>query len=56
MAKDPVCGMRVDEKTATNKSVYQGKAIYFCSESCKTTFDQKPDAYAGGASVEKESK
>ena len=47
MSKDPVCGMEVDEKTATNKSVYQGKTIYFCSASCKTKFDQNPGAYAG---------
>ena len=49
MSKDPVCGMQVEEKTATNKSVHQGKTFYFCSASCKTKFDQKPEAYAGKA-------
>ncbi len=46
MAKDPVCGMNVDEKKATMKSQHQGKTFYFCSIHCKTTFDQKPAQYA----------
>ena len=44
MAKDPVCGMDV----ATNKAVksyHQGTAYYFCSESCKKTFESNKDAY-----------
>jgi hypothetical protein len=31
MAKDPVCGMEVDDKTAAGQSVYQGTTYYFCS-------------------------
>ncbi len=31
MAKDPVCGMEVDEKTAPAKSEHMGKTYYFCS-------------------------
>jgi Cu+-exporting ATPase len=42
MAKDPVCGMMVDEKTAKYKSDYKGKTIYFCAASCKATFDKNP--------------
>ncbi len=34
-AKDPVCGMEVDPKTAPAKSEYMGKAYYFCSPGCK---------------------
>ena len=30
MAKDPVCGMDVDIKTAPAKSEYKGKTYYFC--------------------------
>ncbi|HEX9274404.1 MAG TPA: YHS domain-containing protein [Candidatus Binatia bacterium] len=46
MAKDPVCGMQVDEKQAAGKSGYQGKTYYFCSPGCKQRFDQEPDRYA----------
>jgi len=45
MAKDPVCGMTVDEKTAKFKSQYRGKAYYFCAQSCKITFDKDPARY-----------
>ncbi len=47
MAKDPVCGMMVDEKKAKFKSDYNGKTFYFCAPSCKTTFDKDPAKYAG---------
>jgi Cu+-exporting ATPase len=46
MAKDPVCGMQVDEKQAAGKSEYQSKTYYFCSPGCKQRFDQEPDRYA----------
>jgi YHS domain-containing protein len=42
MAKDPVCGMNVDEKTAKSKSEYKGKTYYFCAPGCKSTFDKNP--------------
>jgi YHS domain-containing protein len=45
MAKDPVCGMMVDEKTAAGKSEYQGKTYYFCAQTCKTKFDSNPGSY-----------
>jgi YHS domain-containing protein len=47
MAKDPICGMNVDEKTAKFKSGYKGKTYYFCSQGCKATFDKNPARYAG---------
>ncbi|MCL4430046.1 MAG: YHS domain-containing protein [Chloroflexi bacterium] len=49
MAKDPVCGMMVDEKKAKLKSDYNGKTYYFCAPSCKATFDKSPAKYAGGS-------
>lgn len=49
MAKDPVCGMNVDEKSAKWKSDYAGKTYYFCNPSCKATFDKTPTKYTGGA-------
>lgn len=39
MAKDPVCGMYVDETTATLKSIIDGREYYFCASSCKEQFD-----------------
>jgi YHS domain-containing protein len=45
MAKDPVCGMQVDEQQASGKSEYQGKTYHFCSPGCKQRFDQEPDRY-----------
>jgi len=46
MAKDPVCGMQVDEKGAAGKSEYKGKTYYFCSAGCKKQFDDNPQNYA----------
>ncbi len=45
MEIDPVCGMKVDPKTATIKSTYQGKTYYFCSPGCKKDFDRQPQKY-----------
>jgi YHS domain-containing protein len=45
MAKDPVCGMDVDPKTAAGKSEYKGQTYYFCSSGCKKAFDKEPDRY-----------
>lgn len=49
MAKDPVCGMMVDEKKAKFKSEYNGKTFYFCAPSCKATFDKNPAKFAGNS-------
>ena len=46
MAKDPVCGMEVDERKAAATSVYKGKRYHFCSMHCKTTFQNDPEEYA----------
>ncbi len=43
MARDPICGMYVDESKATITSVKYGRTYYFCSKSCKKQFD-KPEA------------
>ena len=40
MAKDPVCGMFVDEKTATITRTIRGTTWYFCSETCAKTFER----------------
>ncbi len=45
MAKDPVCNMNVDEKTAQYISEFDGQKIYLCSSSCKSQFDKNPSKY-----------
>lgn len=45
MAKDPICGMECNEKTAAGKSEYKGKTYYFCATGCKKTFDANPEKY-----------
>ena len=45
MQKDPVCGMMVDEKKAKLTSKHGDKTFYFCSTSCKTTFDKDSHRY-----------
>jgi len=47
MAKDPVCGMDIDPKTAAGKSEYKGQTYYFCSLGCKRAFDKEPQKYVG---------
>jgi Cu+-exporting ATPase len=42
MAKDPICGMFVDEKTASITRTIRGTKWYFCSETCALTFE-KPE-------------
>ena len=44
-AKDPICGMDVDEKKAVaagRTSTHKGTTYYFCSDDCKKTFDANP--------------
>lgn len=46
MAKDPVCGMQVDEKKATATVSHGGKTYYFCSAGCRASFEKMPEKYA----------
>jgi RND family efflux transporter MFP subunit len=48
-AKDPICGMDVDEakaKAAGKTHVHAGKTYYFCSDQCRSKFAEAPDRYA----------
>jgi len=45
MAKDPVCGMTVEEKTAPASYVYNGTTYYFCHASCKAKFEKNPGPF-----------
>lgn len=46
MARDPVCGMDVDEKEAAGKLEHEGRIYYFCSEGCLEAFRKDPAKYA----------
>ena len=52
MAKDLVCDMECDEKTAPGKSEYMGKTYYFCALGCKKAFDENPAKYTEGGGHE----
>jgi len=45
MAKDVVCGMEVDPKTAPARTEYEGQTYYFCAPGCKVAFDKDPEKY-----------
>jgi len=49
MAKDPVCGMTVDDKSPL-RSTHEGKTYLFCSPGCKTRFDKEPGRYTAPVS------
>ena len=51
-ARDPVCGMDVDEakaKAAGKVLEHQGKSYLFCSEPCREQFRASPERYLGRA-------
>ncbi len=52
MAKDPVCGMQVNEQDAV-RSNNQNQTYYFCSDGCKQAFDKNPKQYAGQQPAER---
>ena len=43
--QDPVCGMRVEVKPATDRSSHAGKDYYFCCRSCLDKFAANPQKY-----------
>jgi Cu+-exporting ATPase len=45
MEKDPVCGMDVDPKTATQKAQHKGKTYYFCGPGCRKAFEADPERF-----------
>lgn len=45
MAKDPVCGMQVDPRTARGQAEHRGKTYYFCNSNCEKRFREAPAQY-----------
>ncbi len=49
--RDPVCGMRVDEWTATHVTELDGVKYAFCSAGCKERFVAAPERYQRGTAA-----
>jgi YHS domain-containing protein/uncharacterized membrane protein YraQ (UPF0718 family) len=48
---DPVCGMTVDPGGAAGNIEYQGQRFTFCSEQCRSRFQERPDLFASMRSL-----
>lgn len=48
MAKDPVCGMQVEETKTALTADHKGKIFYFCAPGCKEKFIKEPEKYGDG--------
>ncbi|MEP7054236.1 MAG: YHS domain-containing protein [Actinomycetota bacterium] len=44
-AKDPVCGMTIEEGDAVATVDYEGKKYFFCSQDCADEFNNDPASY-----------
>lgn len=42
---DPVCGMKIDERSTADTALFHQKTIGFCSHGCKEMFVKDPNAY-----------
>ena len=45
MARDPVCGMEVDERAPVATATHKGKTYHFCCSGCEAEFNASPDSY-----------
>jgi xanthine dehydrogenase accessory factor len=45
-AVDPVCGMSVAASDASPSAEHNGRAVYFCCDGCRNTFEQDPASYS----------
>jgi Cu+-exporting ATPase len=44
-ATDPVCGMRVDPRTAKHRFAYKGRDYFFCSGRCRERFEAESERF-----------
>src|SRR5438552_7825851 len=54
LAKDPVCGMTVDPRKATDSFYYNGQIYYFCSTSCLEKFRADLERFLNARVTQKE--
>jgi YHS domain-containing protein len=45
MAKDPVCGIDVNEAICKYTAQHDGQTNYFCAPGCKKAFEAEPEKY-----------
>lgn len=45
LARDPVCGMSIDRRTASHRHEVADTTYYFCSDRCREKFAAEPDRY-----------
>jgi Cu+-exporting ATPase len=45
VARDPVCGMKVDPAASKHRFDYRGETFHFCSVGCRTKFAADPKTY-----------
>jgi Cu+-exporting ATPase len=45
VARDPVCGMKVDPAASKHRFDYRGETFHFCSAGCRTKFAADPTKY-----------
>ena len=46
-ARDPVCGAMIDTATASGgRIVHQSEELYFCSDTCRRSFEAEPGRFA----------
>jgi Cu+-exporting ATPase len=45
MARDPLCGMEVDESSAKHTIEYQGQQYSFCAPGCTKALEAEPQTY-----------
>mgnify|MGYP001280345368 CR=1 FL=1 len=50
---DPVCGMKVNYKTAPEVLEYKNKIYCFCAPVCREAFEQDPERYLYAGNVRK---
>ena len=45
LAVDPVCGMSVDQESASAQASYEGQMFYFCARGCRDEFLEAPERF-----------
>ena len=50
-ARDPVCGMTVDPRSARHVAEHGGERFHFCCAGCRSKFLADPERYLGGSAA-----
>lgn len=55
MVHDPVCGMEITDTINAKSYEYKGETYYFCSDLCRSQFEQDSEKYVKKDEVEEHS-